>query len=143
MRIGEVAKRIGEVAKRSGVSIRVIRHYDSLGLLGASRGENKYRSFTMDDVERARLIQLFLSIGFRLKEIRDHAPCWQNNSPTSLRDVPTEQSIQFLERKLSEIDERMHRMLAIRSRLQAYCADLARAQESTEQRLIKKARRRE
>jgi DNA-binding transcriptional MerR regulator len=125
----------------------VIRHYDSLGLLRATRGENKYRSFTMDDVERARLIQLFLSIGFRLKEIRDHAPCWQKNSPTSLRDVPTEQSIQFLGRKLSEIDERMHRMLAIRSRLedhlQAYCADLARAQESTAQRLIEKARRRE
>jgi DNA-binding transcriptional MerR regulator len=139
--------RIGEVAKRSGFSIRVIRHYDSLGLLRASRDENKYRSFTMDDVESARLIQLFLSIGFRLREIRDYAPYWQKNSPTSLRDAPREQSIQFLQGRLSEIDERMHRMLAIRSRLedhlQADCADLAPAQECTEQRLIKKVRRRE
>jgi DNA-binding transcriptional MerR regulator len=138
--------RIGEVAKRTGVSIRAIRHYDSVGLLRANRDENGYRSFTAEDVERVRLIQTFLSVGFRLEEIRDHAPCWRAGSPASLRDVSREQSKSFLERKVLELDERIHTLDSIRSRLknqlQTYAVHAEPAQGSPNPEPSKKTARR-
>lgn len=121
--------RIGEVSRLAGVSIRAIRHYDNLGLLSPSRDKNRYRSFTGEDVERVRLIQLFLGIGFRLEEIRDHAPCWQNGVPTPLDSVRHDAARVFLQTKLVELDERIQTLHVVRSRLQEQLDGLSVGQE--------------
>ena len=66
--------RIGQLASATGVSVRAIRHYDGLGLLAATREDNRYRVFQAEGFERVKLIQLFLGSGFRLDEIRERVP---------------------------------------------------------------------
>lgn len=61
---------IGEVARRSGVSARMLRHYESLGLLRpAGRTGAGYRAYTGDDIRRIFHIESLRSLGLSLREI--------------------------------------------------------------------------
>ncbi|NLG45231.1 MerR family transcriptional regulator [Gordonia sp. (in: high G+C Gram-positive bacteria)] len=62
--------RIGEVAQRSGVSARMLRHYDALGLVtpGARTGSG-YREYTAADVTRIFHVESLRSLGLSLREV--------------------------------------------------------------------------
>ncbi|MEU6378364.1 MerR family transcriptional regulator [Streptomyces sp. NPDC046909] len=61
---------IGEVARRSGVSARMLRHYESLGLLRPSgRTGSGYREYSGDDIRRIFHIESLRSLGLTLREI--------------------------------------------------------------------------
>ncbi|NBE50891.1 MerR family transcriptional regulator [Streptomyces boluensis] len=61
---------IGEVAQRSGVSARMLRHYESLGLLRPSaRTGSGYREYAEDDIRRIFHIESLRSLGLSLREI--------------------------------------------------------------------------
>lgn len=60
-----------EVAGLSGVSVRTLHHYDSIGLLRPSRRtENGYRDYSDHDLDRLQQILLFRACGFPLEQIR-------------------------------------------------------------------------
>ena len=62
---------VNEVSKLSGVSVRTLHHYDSIGLLKpASVTEAGYRLYGDAQLERLHLILAFREIGFPLKEIQ-------------------------------------------------------------------------
>ena len=61
---------IKEVARLTGVSARTLRHYDTIGLLKATRNpENDYRLYSQKDLERLQLILFFRELQFPLKDI--------------------------------------------------------------------------
>ncbi|ARQ70860.1 MerR family transcriptional regulator [Streptomyces marincola] len=61
---------IGEVARRSGVSARMLRHYESLGLLRpAGRSGSGYREYADEDVRRIFHIESLRSLGLSLRDI--------------------------------------------------------------------------
>ncbi|MQS04716.1 HEAT repeat domain-containing protein, partial [Streptomyces alkaliterrae] len=61
---------IGEVARRSGVSARMLRHYESLGLVRPSgRTGSGYREYSAADVQRIFQIECLRSLGLSLREI--------------------------------------------------------------------------
>ncbi|MFF4052669.1 MerR family transcriptional regulator [Streptomyces chartreusis] len=61
---------IGEVARRSGVSARMLRHYESLGLLRPSgRTGSGYREYSGEDIRRIFHIESLRSLGLSLREI--------------------------------------------------------------------------
>jgi DNA-binding transcriptional MerR regulator len=61
---------IGEVARRSGVSARMLRHYDSLGLVGPTgRTVGGYREYTPEDVRRILYVEGLRSLGMSLRQI--------------------------------------------------------------------------
>ncbi|MFF9060931.1 MerR family transcriptional regulator [Streptomyces sp. NPDC014882] len=61
---------IGEVARRSGVSARMLRHYESLGLIRPSgRTGSGYREYSGDDIRRIFHIESLRSLGLPLREI--------------------------------------------------------------------------
>lgn len=61
---------IGEVARRSGVSARMLRHYESLGLMRPSgRTGSGYREYSGDDIRRIFHIESLRSLGLSLREI--------------------------------------------------------------------------
>ncbi|MFI8420742.1 MerR family transcriptional regulator [Streptomyces sp. NPDC085479] len=61
---------IGEVARRSGVSARMLRHYESLGLVRPSgRTGSGYREYRDDDIRRIFHIESLRSLGLSLREI--------------------------------------------------------------------------
>ncbi|MFK4547844.1 DNA-binding transcriptional MerR regulator [Streptomyces tendae] len=61
---------IGEVARRSGVSARMLRHYESLGLVRPSgRTGSGYREYSREDIRRIFHIESLRSLGLSLREI--------------------------------------------------------------------------
>ena len=61
---------IGEVAERSGVSARMLRHYDSLGLVQPTgRTSGGYREYTSDDIRRIFHVEGLRSLGLSLRQI--------------------------------------------------------------------------
>lgn len=62
--------RIGEVARRSGVSARMLRHYETLGLVHPSyRTAAGYREYAADDIVRVFHIESLRALGLSLKEV--------------------------------------------------------------------------
>ena len=62
---------IGEVARASGVSVRMLRHYDQIGLLPAFVRDNGYRAYGQEDLERLQEILTYRAMDFSLAEIAD------------------------------------------------------------------------
>jgi DNA-binding transcriptional MerR regulator len=61
---------IGEVSRRSGVSARMLRHYESLGLVRPSgRTGSGYREYSAEDVRRIFHVESLRSLGLSLREI--------------------------------------------------------------------------
>ncbi len=63
--------RIGDLARATGLTVRTLRHYESVGLLPApSRTEGKQRLYTAQDVSRLYRIRALRDLGLGLAEIR-------------------------------------------------------------------------
>ncbi|MEU0691483.1 HEAT repeat domain-containing protein [Streptomyces uncialis] len=61
---------IGEVARRSGVSARMLRHYDSLGLVRPTgRNGAGYREYSDEDIRRIFHVESLRSLGLSLREV--------------------------------------------------------------------------
>jgi Cu(I)-responsive transcriptional regulator len=74
---------IGEAGKRSGISPKMIRHYESIGLLNAARQENGYRVYSDSDVHRLVFIRHGRDAGFSMAQIKALLELWDNQSRAS------------------------------------------------------------
>lgn len=75
---------IGAAARRSGVSTKMIRHYEDIGLMPrAARTAAGYRSYREADIHTLRFIRRSRDLGFNLREIATLLALWQNRRRTS------------------------------------------------------------
>jgi Cu(I)-responsive transcriptional regulator len=75
---------IGEAARRSGVSIKMIRHYEAVGLLPkAERSFGNYRLYGANDVQTLRFIKRARALGFHMDDIKELVGLWHNRSRSS------------------------------------------------------------
>jgi Cu(I)-responsive transcriptional regulator len=75
---------IGEVAEASGVNAKLIRHYESIGIIPkASRSESGYRVYSDSDVHILTFVKRARGLGFSMKEIKKLVGLWRNKSRAS------------------------------------------------------------
>ena len=75
---------IGEAASISGVNSKMIRHYESIGIIPkASRSDAGYRVYSEADVNVLAFVKRSRSLGFSMKEIKKLVGLWRNRSRAS------------------------------------------------------------
>ncbi len=80
----ENAFNIGQAAQRAKVSSKMVRHYESLGLLPTVvRTDSGYRQYTEKEVHTLRFIKRARDLGFSMPEISELLKLWQNKRRSS------------------------------------------------------------
>lgn len=75
---------IGRASNASGVSVKMIRHYEAIGLLkNVARTNANYRVYNESDVHTLRFIRRARTLGFAMQDIRQLLALWQNRMRTS------------------------------------------------------------
>ncbi|MDB5943707.1 MAG: transcriptional regulator, MerR family-like protein [Ramlibacter sp.] len=104
---------VGEAARLSNVSAKMVRHYESLGLLPAvARTDAGYRQYTGKEVHTLRFIRRARDLGFSMAEIGELLALWQNRrrSSSSVKKIASEH--------VAALDAKMAEMAAMRKTLQ-------------------------
>lgn len=109
---------IGEAAAQSGITAKMIRYYEEIGLVpAASRKTSGYRAYRPDDVHRLRFIRRARDFGFSTKLIKELLALWSDRSRSNaeVKDLALAQAA-ALETRIAEL-----------SALRKSLADLARS----------------
>ena len=96
---------IGQASSASGVSAKMIRYYESIGLIRApSRTDSNYRVYGSDEVHVLRFVKRARTLGFSVEETATLLSLWQDKSRASaeVKDIATGH-IAALETKIGEL----------------------------------------
>ena len=109
---------IGDAAKASGVSAKMIRHYESLGLLArARRTQAGYRIYDHADIHTLRFVRRARDLGFPIKTIDKLLGLWRNRRRSSA-DVR-----RVAGRHIVELDQKIDELQAMKRTLEQLVHD--------------------
>jgi len=96
---------ISEAAQQTGLSAKMIRHYEDTGLINpVHRSDAGYRQFSARDIDKLRFIRQARLLGFSIQQIDELIQLWQNPQRTS-REVQSvaRQHLNEVHEKLTEL----------------------------------------
>jgi len=103
---------IGKAAELSGVTAKMIRHYESLQLIAkAERTAGDYRVYTQADIHTLRFIRRARTLGFSIEEIGTLLGLWRNQRRTS------EQVKRLAMKHIAELDTKIAELQSMRGAL--------------------------
>lgn len=110
---------IGQAARRTGLSAKMIRYYESIGLLKpASRSDSGYRLYHQDDLHALAFIKRSRDLGFSLEEVARLLTLWQDRQRASA-DVKA-----LANEHIADLNRRIDELVSLRdtlSELVAHC----------------------
>jgi MerR family copper efflux transcriptional regulator len=109
--------RIGEAAAASGVSAKMIRHYEAIGLVpAAGRRGNEYRDYGDADIHRLRFIRRARDLGFGMDRIRALLRLWsdRDRSNADVKQIALDHVAELEERisAMREMADTLHELAA-------------------------------
>jgi MerR family transcriptional regulator, copper efflux regulator len=103
---------IGQAADASGVSAKMIRYYESIGLITqAARTDAGYRRYTDNEVQTLRFIKRSRDLGFSIERIKTLLALWEDRSRKSA-DVK-----KLARQYIGELDRDIGKLQSIRDEL--------------------------
>ncbi|MEP7312924.1 MAG: Cu(I)-responsive transcriptional regulator [Pseudomonadota bacterium] len=104
---------IGEASAASGVSSKMIRHYEAAGLFPAARRTGSgYRQYDQNEVQTLRFIRHARDLGFSIPEISALVGLWQN------RRRPSRLVKQLAQAHIRDLEQKAQELLAMKSALE-------------------------
>ena len=108
---------IGQASKASGVSAKMIRYYEEIGLIPpAARSESGYREYAGNDVHRLRFIRRARDLGFPVADIGALLGLWNDRSRQSadVKRLAQDQNAELEDRirHLREMADSLHALIA-------------------------------
>ena len=104
---------IGEASQESGISAKMIRHYEQVGLLKeAARTEADYRLYNRRDLHVLRFIRHCRDLGFSIKQIEELLGLWQDTARPS-REVK-----KLAQLHLTALDAKIQELNAMKAELE-------------------------
>ncbi|WP_034297140.1 Cu(I)-responsive transcriptional regulator [Herbaspirillum sp. RV1423] len=104
---------IGEAARASGVTAKMIRHYEDIGLVPKmARSDAGYRLYSERDVHLLRFIRQGRVLGFSMKQIADLMGLWLDQSR------PSRKVKQLASEHINDLDEKIRELQAMKSTLE-------------------------
>lgn len=103
---------IGDAAKLTGVTAKMIRHYETLGLITPTdRTQANYRVYQTREIHLLRFIKSARDLGFSMKQIAQLSSLWKDEARSSA-DVK-----KLAIEHIDEMDERIHALQQMRNAL--------------------------
>lgn len=110
---------IGEFSKKSGLSTKALRLYESKGILFSyTRGENKYRYYSAEQLKIAERIRKFKEYGFTLLEISSLLQVNENLAPEKLQSA-IQKRLALIESQSIQLNEQKYQLKEILSSLKS------------------------
>ena len=104
---------IGEAASTTGVSAKMIRHYESIGLIPAPRRTySGYRTYAESEVHTLRFIRQARNLGFSMAQIAELLGLWRNQRRSSSKVKSLAQA------HIDELDQKIREMTAMKATLE-------------------------
>jgi Cu(I)-responsive transcriptional regulator len=104
---------IGQAAAAAGVSAKMIRHYEEVGLLPAARRtDSGYRQYGDADIQTLRFVRHSRELGFSIEQIRELLGLWQN------RKRPSRQVRALAQAHIEELDAKLSELQAMKASLE-------------------------
>ncbi|MBI6851986.1 Cu(I)-responsive transcriptional regulator [Pseudomonas lijiangensis] len=104
---------IGQAASKSGLSAKMIRYYESIGLLRpASRSDSGYRLYSAEDLHTLAFIKRSRDLGFSLEEVGRLLTLWQDRQRAS-SDVKA-----LAHKHIDDLNQKIEELASLRDTLQ-------------------------
>lgn len=98
---------IGQAAQATGISAKMIRYYESIGLIvPAGRTASGYRTYTEQDLHTLRFVRRARGLGFSVEQMHELLALWRDRKRASaeVKRVAL-QHVEELERKAAELQQ--------------------------------------